>query len=248
MLEVKGLSIELNAASIVQESSFLIPKGKVTALIGESGSGKSMTVAAILRMLPTNARASGAILYKEKNLLTISNEEMATIRKNEFFTILQDASNSFNPSVKLGRQLFAFSASKVGDDRESFKRKMPGILERLSLSSEVLEHYPFELSGGMLQRCMIACALYVQPALLLADEPTSALDKIVQKEFLEWLRLLNENGTTVLIITHDLDVVADVADELIVMQKGQVVEKGAVADVFETPVHTYTKRLVESRF
>ena len=106
---------------------------------------------------------------------------------------------------------------------------MKEILGRLSLSADILNRYPFELSGGMLQRCMIACALYVEPVLLIADEPTSALDKVVQKEFLKWLRLLNESGTTVLIITHDLDVVADVADEMIVMRKGEIVETGGVS-------------------
>ena len=116
------------------------------------------------------------------------------------------------------------------------------------MSADILNQYPFELSGGMLQRCIIACALYVKPALLIADEPTSALDKVVQKEFLKWLRLLNENGTTVLIITHDLDVVADVSDEMIVMRQGEIVETGAVADVIAQPTHEYTKRLLDSRF
>lgn len=248
MLEAKRLSIEINGVPIVKDSSFFIPKGKVTAMIGESGSGKSMTVAALLKMLPIAAVASGEIRYRNMDLLKTTAEEMAALRKKEFFTIFQDAVNSFNPSVKMDRQLFAFSAGRIGDDQESFRRKMKEILERLSLSADILNRYPFELSGGMLQRCMIACALYVEPVLLIADEPTSALDKVVQKEFLKWLRLLNEGGTTVLIITHDLDVVSDAADEMIVMQKGEIMETGAVADVFARPTHEYTKRLLESRF
>ncbi|WOV87434.1 ABC transporter ATP-binding protein [Sporosarcina oncorhynchi] len=248
MLEVKKLSIELNGFPVVNNSSFVIRQGKVTALIGESGSGKSMTVAAILRMLPLGGSASGSIIYKDTNLLTTPDEEMGVLRKVAFFTIMQDASNSFNPNVKMGRQLYALSAARVGDYHKEFKRKMTSILEKLRLATGILEQYPFELSGGMLQRCMIACALYVQPKLLIADEPTSALDKIVQKEFLELLRMLNENGTTVLLITHDLDVVAHIADELIIMQEGKVVEKGTVAEVFASPEHAYTKRLVDSRF
>ena len=123
------------------------------------------------------------------------------------------------------------------------------ILDDLGLSSEILEQYPFELSGGMLQRCMIACALYVEPDLLIADEPTSALDMVLQKEFIELLKRLNEEqGTTILFITHDLDIVAEAADEMVVMQQGEVVETGAVVEVFERPEHRYTKRLLESRF
>ncbi|MFS0689490.1 ABC transporter ATP-binding protein [Sporosarcina sp. 179-K 8C2 HS] len=248
MLEAKDLSIDINGATVVKKSSFFIPKGKITAMIGESGSGKSMTVAAMLRMLPAGARASGELRFNGLDLLNATNEEMSALRKKDFFTIFQDALNSFNPSVKMDRQLFAFSAGRVGDDQASFRKEMKEILGKLSLSADILDRYPFELSGGMLQRCMIACALYVEPALLIADEPTSALDKVVQKEFLKWLRLLNERGTTVLIITHDLDVVADAADEMIVMRKGEIVETGAVANVLVRPTHEYTKRLLDSRF
>lgn len=248
MLEAKDLSIDINGTNVVNKASFFIPKGKITAMIGASGSGKSMTVAALLRMLPAGARATGEIRYRGMDLLYATNEEMAALRKKEFFTIFQDALNSFNPSRKMDRQLYAFSAGRIGDDQESFRRKMKEILERLSLSADILDQYPFELSGGMLQRCMIACALYVEPTLLIADEPTSALDKVVQKEFLKWLRLMNKSGTTVLIITHDLDVVSEAADEMIVMRKGEIVETGVVADVFARPMHEYTKRLLESRF
>ncbi|MCM3744694.1 ABC transporter ATP-binding protein [Sporosarcina luteola] len=248
MLEAIGLSVKINGIPVVKDSSFFIPEGKITAVIGESGSGKSMTVAALLRMLPVDAQAYGEICFMGTDLLKATDEEMAVLRKRKFFTIFQDALNSFNPSVKMDRQLYAFSAGRVGDDQDSFQKKMKAILGKLNLSSEILNQYPFELSGGMLQRCMIACALYVKPALLIADEPTSALDKVVQKEFLKWLRLLNESGTTVLIITHDLDVVADAADEMIVMRKGEIVETGAVADILARPTHEYTKRLLDSRF
>ncbi|MDN4606653.1 ATP-binding cassette domain-containing protein [Sporosarcina highlanderae] len=248
MLEAKGLSVEIKGVPVVHGSSFLIPEGKVTALIGESGSGKSMTVSAMLGMLPASARAYGEVFYKDLDLLKATSERKAALRKGEFFTIFQDALNSFNPSVKMERQLYAFSAGRVGDNEGKFRAKMPEILSRLSLSADIMDRYPFELSGGMLQRCMIACALYMEPVFLIADEPTSALDKVVQKEFIKWLRVLNEGGTTVLIITHDLDIVADVADEMIVMRKGEVVETGSVEDVLANPMHEYTKRLLDSRF
>lgn len=248
MLELKRLSIALDGVGVVHDSFFKVEKGKITALIGESGSGKSLTVASILRLLPKNAQVEGEIMYKGTNLLAIADEDMVKLRRESIFTVLQDASNSFNEHIKMERQLFAFSAGRIGDDWQTFERKMTRILEGVRLSPAILQHYPFELSGGMLQRCMIACAMYVQPELLIADEPTSALDAIVQKEFLGWLRTLNENGTTVLLITHDLDSVADVADALVVMQHGRVVEQGFVKSLFTNPVHAYTKRLIDSRF
>lgn len=219
------------------------------SIIGESGSGKSMTVYAIIGMLPTNVQAHGKVLYNGQNLLEIAPKVMESVRKKDIFTIFQDTSNSFNPSVKIGRQLYAFSGGRVGDTLERFNEKMHLILEKLDLSLDILGQYPFQLSGGMLQRCMIACAFYVEPALLIADEPTSALDRVRQKEFIELLVQLNEErNTTILLITHDLDLVAEAAHEIAVMHKGSVVETGSVEAVFASPVHAYTKRLVESRF
>ena len=129
MLEVKNLSIEINGVTVVKGSSFFIPKGKITSIIGESGSGKSMTVAALLRMLPGGSRTSGEMRYKGADLLEATKEEMVALRKKEFFTIFQDAMNSFNPSVKLDRQLYAFSAGRVCDDPASFRKSMIDILE-----------------------------------------------------------------------------------------------------------------------
>ncbi len=249
MLSVNQLSIEVGGKSIVHNSSFLVPRGKITSIIGESGSGKSMTVSALLGILPPGAKATGQATFDDKNLITVSDKEMDEIRKAHIFTVFQDAANSFNPSVKMMHQLFEFSGERMGDSVQQFREKIVVILNELGLSSEILEQYPFEMSGGMLQRCMIACALYVKPDLLIADEPTSALDMMLQKEFMELLKRLNEEqGTTILLITHDLDIVAEAAHEMIVMRHGEVVEMGDVATVFERPEHPYTKRLLESRF
>lgn len=249
MIDVKNLSIQINDRHITHHVEFAIPRGRITALIGESGSGKSMTVSAILGVLPVGAQVSGEVLYEGQNLLNVSDKPMASVRKKDIFTIFQDASNSFNPSVKIGRQLYAFSGSRVGDTLDIFKVKMLLILEKLDLSSDILEHYPFQLSGGMLQRCMIACAFYVEPAVLIADEPTSALDMVLQKEFIQLIiRLNKERGTTILLITHDLDVVAKAAHEMAVMQQGRIVETGLVEAVFAQPNHAYTKLLLASRF
>lgn len=249
MISVKDLSIRVQNKYITDHVEFTIPYGKIMSIIGESGSGKSMTVSAILGILPTNAKVCGEVWYEGKNLLDVSDQEMERVRKKDIFTIFQDASNSFNPSVKMGSQMYAFSGGRMGDSKEVYKPKMQSILNNLNLASEVLEQYPFELSGGMLQRCMIACAFYVEPALLIADEPTSALDMVLQKDFIQLLIQLNEErGTTILLITHDLDIVAEAAHEMAVMQQGQIVEAGSVEAVFAQPVHPYTKRLLASRF
>lgn len=249
MIEVRDLSIKIQNQHITKHVDFTIRRGKITSLIGESGSGKSMTVSALLGLLPIDAKVSGYVMYEGRNILDASVQEMASLRRQDIFTIFQDASNSFNPSVKLGRQLYTFSGERVGDTLDVFNEKMHVILDQLGLAWEVVEQYPFQLSGGMLQRCMIACAFYVEPALLIADEPTSALDMVLQKEFIQLLiRLNEERGTTILLITHDLDIVAEAAHEMAVMQQGTIVETGTVETVFLNPHHAYTKRLLESRF
>ncbi|PID15026.1 peptide ABC transporter ATP-binding protein [Sporosarcina sp. P34] len=249
MIEVRDLSIHIQGKHITHHMDFTIPRGNITSLIGESGSGKSLTVSALLGMLPDDAKVSGSIMYEDRNVLDASDQEMENVRKQDIFTIFQDASNSFNPSVKMGRQLYAFSGERVGDSLQVFNEKMHVILDKLGLGWEVVEQYPFQLSGGMLQRCMIACAFYVEPALLIADEPTSALDMVLQKEFIQLLiRLNEEKGTTIFLITHDLDIVAEAAHEMIVMQQGRIVETGKVETIFSHPQHAYTKRLLESRF
>ncbi|QTD39986.1 ABC transporter ATP-binding protein [Sporosarcina sp. Te-1] len=249
MLEVDGLSILIHGKRIVDRSTFSVPMGSLTALIGESGSGKSMTVAAILRMLPDGGEATGMIRLNGENVLECKERDILTIRRQRIFTIFQDASNSFDGSRKMGRQLYSLSAGRLGEDISMFHKKMPDIIKKLDLPADVLDRYPFELSGGMLQRCMIACALYMEPELLVADEPTSAFDRVVQREFSSWLRRLNEqHGTTILMVTHDLEMVVETAHHLIVMHEGKVVETGAVDDVLAHPKHPYTNRLLESRF
>ncbi len=192
MLKVNQLSIELDGELIVDASSFSVPRGRITSIIGESGSGKSMTVSALLDILPVTSKVTGQAFFANKDLLAMSNKEMSKIRGSQIFTIFQDAANSFNPSVKMGKQLYEFSGRRIQDSVSEFSVKIVDILNDLGLSKEIMEQYPFELSGGMLQRCMIACALYVEPDLLIADEPTSALDTILQKEFIELLKDLNE--------------------------------------------------------
>ncbi|QDQ03066.1 ABC transporter ATP-binding protein [Lysinibacillus fusiformis] len=249
MLSIDKLSVELNGKQLIKHVTFTVPKGRITSIIGESGSGKSMTVSAILGLLPVHAHASGGIFLNEKNLLEMSLKERVELRKMHFFTIFQDAANSFSPSKKMKHQLFLLTGHKRGHTKVTFYQKMRLILQDLDLTEEIMERYPFELSGGMLQRCMIACALYIEPELLIADEPTSALDMLIQKDFMDLLKKLNdEKGTTILLITHDLDIAVSAAHSVVVMKKGVVVETGQISDVFEMPKHPYTKLLLANHF
>lgn len=249
MLEIDKLSVEIEGKSIVQEISFVVPNGVITSMIGESGSGKSMTAAAILGLLPCGGKTGGQIRINDENMLDYPAKKMADIRKTQIFTILQDTTNSFNPSIKMKKQLYELAGRRMGDSVPDFRLKIDKILADISLSQEVMDQYPFQLSGGMLQRCMIACAFYVEPKLLIADEPTSAIDMLLQKEFIGYLKRLNEEKeTTVLLITHDLDIAAEAAQHIVVLYKGEVVETGETAALFESPRHPYTNKLLQTRF
>ncbi|MFD1929658.1 ATP-binding cassette domain-containing protein [Sporosarcina siberiensis] len=249
MLNIDCLTVPIDGRCIIENSSFQVPEGKITSIIGESGSGKSMTVSAILGIMPPGAKVTGKVYFQGNDLIELPMNELMAIRKNSIFTVFQDATNSFNPTVKMEPQLYAFSGERKEDTLSHFRLKMERILQSLGLDVTILEQYPFELSGGMLQRCMNACALYVEPDLLIADEPTSSLDKVLQKEFIGLLKQLNEEkGTTVLLITHDLDIVVDAAHEVVVMYGGKVVETGSVTETITSPKHSYTKLLLASRF
>lgn len=249
MLSVQQLSVKFNGKVVVSDSSFSVERGNITAIVGESGSGKSVTVNAILNMLPENAVVTGEIIYLEKSLSIMKANDLNELRKKSIFTIFQDAQNSFNPSIKMEKQLYAFSGERLGDDFYTFKVKMKLLLDELALPISILDNYPFELSGGMLQRCMIACSLYVEPDLLIADEPTSGLDMLIQKEFISLLRQLNEvKKTTIILITHDIEIVRAIAHKVVVMKEGKIVEKGMVDSLFQRAQHTYTKYLLDSRF
>lgn len=211
-------------------------------MIGQSGSGKSLTLQSIMGLLPKNMTREGEILFEGVDLNPL---ELSKIRGREMFTIFQGAMNAFNPSVKLFDQLY-WLAGKTAVSKAIFHKEIIEVLNRLGFTEpeKTVKQYPFQLSGGMLQRMMIACALYVKPKLLLADEPTTALDSSVQKEFLGELSAM-KNQTTILLVTHDLGVVAEIADEVIVILDGEIVESGDVYKVFHAPRHEYTKRLLK---
>lgn len=249
MLRLKNVSVSINNKNLIQHISFTVPEHKITAVIGESGSGKSTTISAILGILPAHANIQGEIFWHDSNVLAMSSKERSTIGKTNFFTIFQDAANSFSPTTKMRKQLYMFSGQRLGHKEELFLSKMSLIFKDLELSEDILQRYPFELSGGMLQRCMLACAFYNEPALLIADEPTSALDMLHQQEFIKLLKNLNNRlGTTILLITHNLEMAVSTAHSIVVMKSGEVVETGQASEIFEAPKHPYTKRLVANHF
>lgn len=250
LLQVEQINIKLRDNSIVSKASFSVKKGQITCIVGQSGSGKSMLIHSILGILPHEASASGKVIFLGEDLLQASEDDLQALRGQTIFSLFQDAMNSFNPNVKISRQLFHLTGRKKGHSFLFFQKKMVQIMSELKLSepNRIMSKYPFQLSGGMLQRCIAACALYMEPKLLIADEPTSSLDMIVQKELIELLMKMNrDKGTAILLVTHDLGIVAEAADEVIVMFNGKIVETGTVSDIFEHPSHPYTKKLLQNR-
>ncbi|MGG2073949.1 ABC transporter ATP-binding protein [Lysinibacillus irui] len=249
MFKMYNVAVRMNEKTILKDLSFIVPKGQITVMIGESGSGKSTTISALLGMLPAHATVEGSIYFNGQNIMELSKQEQLALRQKHFFTIFQDAINSFSPTIKIKQQMYALSALRKGHKKKDFLATIQVMLKDFHLPENVLYCYPFELSGGMLQRCMLACALYNEPDILIADEPTSALDMLHQQEFIQLLKKLHTRlGTTILLITHDLGVAAAIADFILVMKNGEMVERGHVKDIFEQPKHPYTKQLVANHF
>ena len=233
---------------ILNQISFDIPKGKVVGIVGESGSGKSMTSLTIMRLLSENARViNGSIMFEGRNLLTLKDKEMQALRGNEISMIFQEPMTSLNPVIKIGKQVGESLRLHTQLNQNDIDLKVIEALGSVGLPDPeiLMNKYPYQLSGGMRQRVMIAMASICQPKLLIADEPTTALDVTVQLQILKLLRKFHdETGTSILFISHDLRVIRAVCDEVIVMYQGDIVEAGAVEEVLNHPKHDYTKTLV----
>jgi peptide/nickel transport system ATP-binding protein len=256
ILSVRNLTTRLQigntAYPIVDRLSFDLHLGKTLALVGESGCGKSMTALSLMRILPSPPAllSEGEILYRGKNLLALSEREMRMIRGGKIAMIFQDPSNCLNPVYSVGDQLL--ESVRLHHDLDGIEAKERAIqsLHEVGIPSaeERFDDYPHQLSGGMKQRVMIAMALIGEPDILIADEPTTALDVTIQAQVLELIRSLQRNrGLAVLLITHDIGIVADFADDVIVMYASQEVEKGKTLDVFDHLAHPYTQGLFKSR-
>jgi peptide/nickel transport system ATP-binding protein len=256
LLQIKDLQIGFfeneTIAKALNSSSFNIAKGKMVAIVGESGSGKSVTALSLLQLLPKQATVSGDILFcndgkTQEDLNKLSAKEISKIRGNKISMIFQEPMTSLNPVYTCGNQVMEALIQHKKITKEEARQKTIALFEQVSLPEPtvMLKRYPHQLSGGQKQRVMIAMAMSCNPSLLIADEPTTALDVRVQKSILKLLKKLQEqNEMSVLLITHDLALVADYADEVIVMYKGSIVEQGATKTVLSNPQHNYTKALL----
>lgn len=255
LLEVKNLTTKFYSDeyvnTAVDDVSFEIPGGKTVCIVGESGSGKSITSLSILRLVDKPGRIeSGEILFKGIDLLKQDIKEMRKIRGKEIAMIFQEPMTSLNPSYTIGFQID--ESLKLHQRNLNKKQRYEKVIEALELVSmpnprDKYHEYPFKLSGGQRQRVMIAMAMACEPSLLIADEPTTALDVTIQAQVLELMRELQQKkGTSILFITHDLGVVYEIADVVVVMYKGHIVEKASAKELFQNPKHPYTKALLNS--
>lgn len=255
LLEVQGLKTEFrrDGGSVMAVSGvdFHINKGEVLGLVGESGCGKSVTSLSIMRLLKdTPGRiAGGAVRFEGKDLTQIQEKEMRRFRGNELAMIFQEPMTSLNPVLRIGKQLEEPIMLHLGYSRKRAREHAIHTLKLVGIprAEEVVDDYPHQLSGGMRQRVMIAMAMSCGPKLLIADEPTTALDVTIQAQILDLMkRLKEEQEMGMLLITHDLGVVAEMCDRVVVMYAGRVVEEASVKDLFERPQHPYTKGLIQS--
>ncbi|MFJ3029230.1 dipeptide ABC transporter ATP-binding protein [Curtobacterium sp. NPDC087080] len=249
LLEVEGLRVAFgDAEPVVRDVSFTLTPGRVLALVGESGSGKSVSAMSVLGLLPAAARVSGSARFRGTELIGASAEELRAVRGAGIGVVFQEPMNSFTPVLSIGTQIAeAVRAHPTDLDRAGVSARVDELLRAAGLPdpTRIRKAYPHELSGGQLQRAMIATALAGDPVALFADEPTTALDVTVQAGILDLLRRLGrERDLAVLLITHDMGVVADVADEVLVMRRGDPVEHGTVTDVFAHPTADYTRELL----
>ncbi len=249
LLEVEGLHVAFgDAEPVVRDVSFTLTPGRVLALVGESGSGKSVSAMSLLGLLPPEARVSGSARFRGEELIGADAEHLRAVRGAGIGVVFQEPMNSFTPVLTIGTQIAeAVRAHPTGLDRAGVSTRVDELLRSAGLRQpeRIRKAYPHELSGGQLQRAMIAMALAGDPVALIADEPTTALDVTVQAGILDLLRTLGrERSLAVLLITHDMGVVADVADEVLVMRRGDPVERGSVADVFARPQADYTRELL----
>ena len=230
--------------------SFSLEKGKVLGIVGESGSGKSVTAYSILQILANPGKiVDGSILYAGQELVGASKEEMGKIRGNKISIIFQDPMTSLNPVFTIGNQLMEAIMLHTGRDKVEAKERAIEMLKLVGVNEpeKRINQYPHEFSGGMRQRVMIAMALACEPDILIADEPTTALDVTIQAQILDLIRDLQAQlGMSVILITHDLGVVAEMCDEVIVMYAGEVCERGTADEIFYNPKHEYTKGLLRS--
>ncbi len=255
LLQVKNLRTQFfteeGVVNAVNGVSYDVLPGEILGLVGESGCGKTVSALSILRLIPSppGKIIDGEILFEGENILKMDDEEIRHIRGNKIGTIFQEPMTSLNPVLTIGRQLTETLELHLKMDKQAATQRAIELLEMVGIpeSKSRIGDYPHQFSGGMRQRVMIAMALSCNPKLLLADEPTTALDVTIQAQILDLMRTLREEtGTAIMLITHDLGVVAEFADDVVVMYAGRVVEQASVAALFAAPQHPYTIGLLGS--
>ena len=255
LIEFKNLKTffytEAGIVKAVNDVSFKIKKGEVVCVVGESGCGKSVTAMSLMRLVDSPGKiVNGEIIYNGKDLLTLSDEEIRSIRGNEISMIFQEPMTSLNPVFTVGKQIMESVMLHRNVNKKEAKKVATEMISLVGISDadKVVDRYPHELSGGMRQRIMIAMALSCNPKLLIADEPTTALDVTIQAQILDLMREIKSKiDTSILLITHDLGVVAEMADYVVVMYAGKVIEEGPINTIFANPSHPYTVGLLKSK-
>ena len=235
---------------LVPDSSFRLRRGECLAIVGESGSGKSLTCQALMRLLQPGICQSGNIVLNGVNLSQLSEKEMRKVRGKRLCMIMQNGMRAFDPSRPVGTHLLQTFAEHHHGSHGEMTEKIKRALESVGLKDplEVMNRYPHELSGGMLQRVMIALAIVLEPDIIIADEPTTALDTVTQFEVVEqFVQLRSHLGSSMIIVSHDLGVVRRIADEVLVMKDGEIVEQGKTGDILAGAQHPYTRYLVSSK-
>ncbi|MER9645199.1 ABC transporter ATP-binding protein [Mesorhizobium sp. M0239] len=252
LLEVAGLSVDYGLKGVplraIEDVSFTVRAGEAVALVGESGSGKTTTAMSIAGLLPPNARvSSGEVRYRGKRLPIDDDAAMRPHRWSETSVVFQGAMNALNPVHRVLKQIAEPCMLKLGMTRDEATARARELLELVGIPADRGSAFPHELSGGMRQRVMIAMALACRPSIIIGDEPTTALDVITQAQILKLLgKLRSQLNLALILITHDLSVVAESCDRAMIMYAGRIVEDGTVADIFTEPKHPYTRLLIES--
>jgi peptide/nickel transport system ATP-binding protein len=253
VLDVRGLGVEFQTrggiARVLDDVGFSLQRGQTLGLVGESGCGKSMTALAMMRLIPTppGRITSGSVMLGGRDLLAIDEAEMRTFRGNRISMIFQEPMTSLNPAYTVGDQISEAVRLHQGLDRKAATARAIEMLEAVGIPAprSRVHEYPHQFSGGMRQRVMIAMALACKPDVLIADEPTTALDVTVQAQIFDLISELRERtGTAVVLITHDMGSIAEMADRVAVMYAGRIVEEASVADLLGTPLHPYTQGLI----
>ncbi len=256
LLDVENLSVSFQnnekETPILKNLNFKLNSNSITAIVGESGSGKSITSLSIMGLLPSKISkiTGGSIKFKTKELVGLNQKDFQLIRGNEIAMIFQEPMSSLNPSMRCGIQVEEILKKHTVYRPDETRAEILALFNKVKLPNpeRIYKAYPHEISGGQKQRVMIAMAIACKPKILIADEPTTALDVTVQQEILDLIKALQEETEmSVLFISHDLSLVSQFANDVIVMYKGEIVEKNSVQNIFNTPQHTYTKALISAR-